>query len=90
MMPLNSAQAIPKYPKPPRVNIGPAGILKDDIMSKSKKPVIPAPLTSAKIRHLAGEGLERPSALSAKEVRSLSASVMAHIEPRGNNQKKPK
>lgn len=59
-------------------------------MSKSKKPVIPAPLTSAKIRHLAGEGLERPSALTAKEVRSLSASVMAHIEPRGSNKKKPK
>src|SRR5665213_733439 len=50
---------------------------------KSKAPSRPpAPITSPKIRHLAGEGLERPSTLTTKEVRELAASVMAHIEPR--------
>ena len=47
------------------------------------KRITPAPMTSAKIKHLAGEGLERPSSLSAAQVRALAGSVMAHIEPRG-------
>ena len=51
-------------------------------MSKSKPPVIPSPLTSPKIRHIAGKGLEKPSTLSTKQVRELAGSVMAHIEPR--------
>lgn len=40
------------------------------------------PLTSAKLKHLAGEGLARPSALTAKEVRQLSGALMTRIEPR--------
>lgn len=51
-------------------------------MSK-KPPRPPAPITSPKIKHLAGEGLQRPSTLTTKQVRELAGSVMAHIEPRG-------
>jgi hypothetical protein len=40
------------------------------------------PITSPKIRHLAGIGLENPSQLTTQQIRELSASVMAHIEPR--------
>lgn len=51
-----------------------------------KKPTrptrTPAPLTSPKIKHIAGEGLRAPSTLKTKEVQELAASVMAHIEPR--------
>lgn len=50
-------------------------------MSKSKMP--PSPHTRKDIKHLAGEGLSRPSSLNAAQVRELAASVMAHIEPRG-------
>lgn len=54
-----------------------------NMSGKSKPPSRPpAPLTSPKIKHLAGEGLERPSMLTTKQVRELAASVMAHIEPR--------
>lgn len=50
----------------------------------SKKPTRPpAPITSPKIKHLAGEGLQRPSTLTAEQVRELAGSVLAHIEPRG-------
>ncbi len=49
----------------------------------AKKPARPpAPITSTKVKHLAGEGLRRPSQLSTKQVQDLAASVMAHIEPR--------
>ncbi len=49
----------------------------------SKKPVRPpSPITSTKVKHLAGEGLRRPSQLSTKQVQELAASVMAHVEPR--------
>jgi hypothetical protein len=41
-----------------------------------------------KIKHLAGEGLERPSTLTTEQVRELAASVMAHIEPRKPAKKK--
>lgn len=57
-------------------------------MAKSKTPVIPAPITSPKIKHIAGKGLEAPSTLTTKQVRELAGSVMAHIEPRGNQKKK--
>lgn len=46
----------------------------------------PAPLTSPKIKRLAGEALKHPSTMSAEELRELAGSVLAHIEPR----KKPK
>lgn len=45
----------------------------------------PSPKTSQSIRHIAAEGLQRPSSLNAKQVRALAASAMAHIEPRGGN-----
>ena len=51
-------------------------------MSKSKPPIIPAPITSPKIRHIAGKGLKAPSTLTTKQVQELAASVEAHIEPR--------
>jgi hypothetical protein len=53
----------------------------EQLMSKKiTRP--PAPITSAKVKRLAGEGLRRPSQLSTKQVQDLAASVMAHIEPR--------
>lgn len=42
----------------------------------------PAPITSTRVKHLAGEGLKRPSQLSTKQVRELAGSVLAHVEPR--------
>lgn len=42
----------------------------------------PAPLTSRKIRHIAGEGLRAPSTVTNKQTQELAASVLAHIEPR--------
>ena len=51
----------------------------------AKKPVShrpPAPLTSPKIKRIAGQGLKAPSTLTTKQVRELAASVEAHIEPR--------
>jgi hypothetical protein len=45
----------------------------------------PAPLTSPKIKHIAGKGLKAPSTLTTKEVQELAASVEAHIEPRVNS-----
>ena len=47
-----------------------------------KTPPAP-PVTSKKLQHLAGEGLARPSALSAQEVRELAGALLARIEPRG-------
>jgi hypothetical protein len=52
----------------------------------SKMP--PARNTSPTIKHITADGLERPSSLPAKQVRQLAASVMSHIEPRKNDQKK--
>jgi hypothetical protein len=56
----------------------------------SKKPTArpPAPITSPKIKHLAGEALQRPSTLTADQVRELAGSVLAHIEPRGGKKSK--
>jgi hypothetical protein len=50
-----------------------------------KPPVIPAPLTSPAIKHIAGKGMRAPSTLTNKQVQKLAASVEAHIEPRGGN-----
>ena len=47
-----------------------------------KPPSNPAPITSPKIKRLAGEGLRAPSTLTPKEVQELAASVQAHIQPR--------
>lgn len=47
----------------------------------------PAPITSQKIKHLAGEGMRAPSKLTTEQVRELAASVAAHIEPRGGPKK---
>ena len=54
---------------------------------KLKPPAAPAPITSPKIKHLAGIGLATPSKLSNKQVQELAASVEAHIEPRRSNSK---
>jgi hypothetical protein len=40
------------------------------------------PITSSKVKHLAGIGMRNPSKLSTKQVQKLAASVEAHIEPR--------
>ncbi len=42
-------------------------------MSKAK------PLTSPRIKHLAGKGLKAPSTLTTKQVQELAGSVEAHI-----------
>jgi hypothetical protein len=55
--------------------------------SSSTKHPVPAAITSPKIKLLAGEALEHPSKMTADEVRSLGASVLAHIEPRTSNKK---
>jgi hypothetical protein len=39
-----------------------------------------APLTSPKIKTLAGKGLKAPSTLTTKETQELAASVMEHIK----------
>jgi hypothetical protein len=57
-------------------------------IKKVVRPRVPSPLTSPKIKHLAGEGLERPSKLTTAQIRELAASVMAHIEPRKKPTKK--
>jgi hypothetical protein len=49
---------------------------------QTKQPVIPSPITSPKIKHIAGVGLKTPSKLTTKQVQELAASVAAHIEPR--------
>lgn len=51
----------------------------------ANKPIVPSPLTSPRIKHIAGKGLEAPSTLNTKQVRELAGSVMAHIEPRSTN-----
>jgi hypothetical protein len=49
---------------------------------KLTPPKNPAPITSTKIKHLAGIGMKTPSKLTPKQVQELAASVEAHIEPR--------
>jgi len=48
----------------------------------SKTPKAP-PVTSKNLKHLAGEGLARPSKLTADQVRELAGAVLSRIEPRG-------
>ncbi len=50
---------------------------------KPKMP--PSPITSPKIKHLSSVAEKTPSKLTSAEIRSLGASVQAHIEPRKNN-----
>ncbi len=47
----------------------------------TKTPPAP-PVTNKHLKHIAGEGLERPSSLKAAEVRSLAGAVLTRIEPR--------
>ena len=49
-----------------------------------KKPPEPHPITAPKIRKLASKAMTSPSTLTTKETKELGASVMRHIEPRGN------
>jgi hypothetical protein len=46
------------------------------------KKIIPAPLTSPKIKHIAGVGMANPELLTNQQIQELAASVEAHIEPR--------
>ena len=45
-------------------------------------PKNPSPITSPRIKHLAGVGMATPSKLTTKQIQELAASVEAHIEPR--------
>ncbi|MGY3532260.1 hypothetical protein ACVISU_005028 [Bradyrhizobium sp. USDA 4452] len=45
------------------------------------------PITSSKIKHLAGVATATPSKLSNKQTQELGASVLRHIEPRGGKVK---
>lgn len=49
-------------------------------MSKTMLPRTKPRYASAKIKSLAGRGLEDPSKLTPAEVREMCGSVMAHIE----------
>ena len=49
----------------------------------TRPPKEPHPITSPKIKRLAGIATKTPSKLSTKETRELGASVMRHIEPHG-------
>ncbi len=51
-------------------------------MAKSKIIENPAPITSKKIRKIAGIGLKTPKKLSNKQVRALAASVERHVKPK--------
>jgi hypothetical protein len=59
----------------------PPFILRGLAMAKSTTPA--PPVTNRHLKHIAGEGLERPSSLKAAEVRSLAGAVLSRIEPRG-------
>jgi len=49
----------------------------------SKPPAKPVhPITSSKIKHLAGIATATPSKLTTKQTQELGASVLRHIEPR--------
>jgi hypothetical protein len=48
-------------------------------MAAKKTVVKPAPLTSPKIKRLAGKGLKAPSTLTSKETQELAGSVLEHI-----------
>lgn len=59
-------------------------------MSRKSPPVVPSPLTSPTIKHIAGQGLKAPSTLTTRQVQKLAASVEAHIEPRASNKPRRK
>lgn len=50
----------------------------------AKNPPTPPPITSPRIKHLAGVGLKTPSKLTNKQTQELAGSVERHI------QRKPK
>jgi len=55
-------------------------------MAKTPKPPMPpSPITSPTIKRLSGIAEKTPSKLTNEQIRSLGASVQAHIEPRKNN-----
>ena len=47
------------------------------------------PITSRKVKAIASKGLQAPSTVTTKETQTLSASVMAHVEPRKASAAKP-
>jgi hypothetical protein len=50
-------------------------------MITQKIPPAP-PVVSKNLKHLAGEGLVRPSSLNARQVRELAGAVLARVESR--------
>jgi hypothetical protein len=56
-------------------------------MAKSPPPKEPHPITSRKIKHLAGIATATPSKLTTQQTQELGASVLRHIEPRGGKVK---
>ena len=51
-------------------------------MPRSTPITSPSPITSPKIKRLAGVGMKTPSKLTTQQVQELAASVASHIEPR--------
>jgi hypothetical protein len=56
-------------------------------MSKTPPPKVVHPITSPKVKHLAGIAEKTPSKLTTKQTQTLGASVLRHIEPRGGKVK---
>jgi hypothetical protein len=77
MCALNRESTMPTPPKAPKKSA--AGLINTE--SGPATPMPPSPLTSPRIRHLAGVGAAGGQ-LTQHEVRELAASVLAHIEPR--------
>jgi hypothetical protein len=53
-------------------------------MAKSPPPKEPKPITSPAIKKLAAIATKTPSKLNTKQTQELGASVLRHIEPRGD------
>lgn len=51
-------------------------------MAKTPPPKEPKPITSPRIKKLAGIATATPSKLTTKQTQELGASVLRHIEPR--------
>ncbi|HEV7611382.1 MAG TPA: hypothetical protein VGO37_05860 [Steroidobacteraceae bacterium] len=49
-------------------------------MAKKLSPPPASPLTSARVKHLAGIGLRTPSKLTNKQTQELAGSVERHIQ----------
>lgn len=43
---------------------------------------VPSPITSPKIKEIAGKAARDPKSITPQQVQELAASVLAHIEPR--------